>query len=651
MSKNTNSERFTAYSRGTYHGGASSSSHGGGASSSRGGGASSSYGGGVSSSIEYDEYDIDMYDFESGPSEPRASTSTQPRASTSAQARLPARTHASAHAIACARARERAPAPVPVPVPEHAPTSAINRRRILKATKSSNDGKKDQKKRRAPSDSEDEEEEQEEEQEDGEEKEADEEEGEESSIPIRTRRPTIHRSAKKQKQEPNPEKKVIVPEAKITLNKANPAPIVSLWIPKGGVGKTTTTFNLSYILADIGLKVLVIDADPQQNLSKILLKKNYEATPYNGDYNKYINRPIPGSSVVPNRTLYQMLMGVRAEINPGLLDAETEVVYDETESQGGGSVHLLASHSYMGNWGEYICRSECLFDISPEARKIPGSIFAAVNMIATKIDADIVLFDLSPSSNTLERTILLSSDYYIAPTKADFFSYEGIDMMIEKSTILIPDKTGFDSPNWIEYAHSHVVTKTANSRYPFPRKNPKFLGYTVNDYPVIEQGTVIQGVVKDKCANNIEHWMGRINFLATKGARQLNKMKINGTNIPLAIPQRVYNDLNLGFNLARIRTFNQLQGLSHYFGKPVHNLTHSDLVRILGTHNITTAPMDNRGKKYNKERIETLNKVCKLFAQNILRLIAADTGVERSRFTIELVQLETEETLESTTMV
>src|SRR4051794_17350408 len=57
------------------------------------------------------------------------------------------------------------------------------------------------------------------------------------------------------------------------------AKIISVFNHKGGVSKTTTTFNLGWMLARKGKRVIVVDADPQCNLTGVILGLNNEWPP------------------------------------------------------------------------------------------------------------------------------------------------------------------------------------------------------------------------------------------------------------------------------------------------------------------------------------------------------------------------------------
>src|ERR1051325_9311499 len=60
--------------------------------------------------------------------------------------------------------------------------------------------------------------------------------------------------------------------AKMSDDTRSTAKRISIFNHKGGVGKTTLTFNIAASLADLGHKVLLVDSDPQCNLSAYLIE-------------------------------------------------------------------------------------------------------------------------------------------------------------------------------------------------------------------------------------------------------------------------------------------------------------------------------------------------------------------------------------------
>lgn len=152
------------------------------------------------------------------------------------------------------------------------------------------------------------------------------------------------------------------------------AKIISILNHKGGVGKTTSAINIGAGLVELGKKVLLIDLDPQANLSLSL-----------------------GIPRQPN-TIYEALRG-ESEMEPYTVREGLDVVMS-TLDLSGAEMELI---NEAGR--EYLLRELC----EP-----------------VKEDYDYVIIDCPPSLGLLTLNALAASDFVYIPLQTQFLALQGL---------------------------------------------------------------------------------------------------------------------------------------------------------------------------------------------------------------------------------
>lgn len=170
--------------------------------------------------------------------------------------------------------------------------------------------------------------------------------------------------------------------------------IIAVVNQKGGVGKTTTTMNLGYALAEKGKKVLLIDFDPQSSLTVCMGYDDTDSLPC---------------------TIATLMQRIMEDME---LPEDFRYIYHHTSDNGTAldfipcSMELSAVDVSLVN---AVCRESILKGILTEL----------------KADYDYIIIDCSPSLGMLTINALVAAQAVIIPVTPEYLSAKGLEILLK----------------------------------------------------------------------------------------------------------------------------------------------------------------------------------------------------------------------------
>ncbi|KPN20978.1 hypothetical protein AO715_14420 [Xanthomonas sp. Mitacek01] len=232
------------------------------------------------------------------------------------------------------------------------------------------------------------------------------------------------------------------------------AKIICMFNHKGGVSKTTTVFNLGWMLASKGKRVIVADFDPQCNLTGLI-----------GGYRGEADLAYLYATPQPNNV--KNALAPAFESQPKMISAaRCFAVHDDVPN-----LLLLAGHIALSEYETTLGVAQELSGSLLPLRNLPGSVRYMLDATAAEYQADYVLVDMSPSVGPMNQNLLATCDFFIVPFHPDFFSSMALDSI---STVL---------PRWQRWAQTaHGLEVLRRADYPFPPPHAKFIGSIIQKY-------------------------------------------------------------------------------------------------------------------------------------------------------------------------
>ena len=190
---------------------------------------------------------------------------------------------------------------------------------------------------------------------------------------------------------------------------------------KGGVGKTTTTFELAlqFKKIDTNIKILVLDLDPQSSLSELLTRTNRNTK--NNDLSKFDSK----------KTLnYVYDLNIKKiKYFKSLIITFDDIISKYENLENIFFDFIPSSIFYKNQRGDELGLDDLILEMEDNVEYLS---ILPLFLKQFKNQYDYIFIDSPPTNNLITKSMFLTSDYFLIPTVCDGLSRYGVKHYLKK---------------------------------------------------------------------------------------------------------------------------------------------------------------------------------------------------------------------------
>jgi len=285
-------------------------------------------------------------------------------------------------------------------------------------------------------------------------------------------------------------------------------PAIAFFNNKGGVGKTSLVYHLAWMYANLGLRIVAADLDPQANLTSAFLNEERLEILWSGEDH---SQTIYGS-------IQPLLRGIGDIASPHL-EHISESDFNQTPlfEDLFNPIALLVGDLFLSNFEDELSDMwpNCL-DGKERAFRVISAFWRLTQQAAAAHNADVILIDLGPNLGAINRAALIATDYIVVPLSPDLFSLQGLRNL------------GPALRRWRQEWQDRLLKKPANlSDLPLPEGHMQPVGYVVLQH----------SVRMDRPVQAYERWIAQIpdEYRTSVLGEKRTKSALSVSNDPLCL--------------------------------------------------------------------------------------------------------------------